>query len=129
MAAQSTTVTNSVEGFPLKKIKVAWISAAAGTVTQTLHNINGQILRVTTDPGATAPTASWDMVIEDVDAVDILLGLGADRSATVTESVCPVVGGTAANVPVVTMGQHTLKITNAGDAKTGTVHILWKEMM
>ena len=129
MAAQATTVTNDVDRDGIRKITVAWTSAAAGTVTQIVHNINGQLLRITTDPGATAPTDNYDVTLEDSDAVDVLLGLGANRDTANTEHICPLLGdATSQPIPVVTLGQHTLKITAAGDAKTGTVFIYWREL-
>lgn len=46
-----------------------------------------------TDPGGTAPTAAYDITLTDAHG-DILGGMGANRSATVTESVVPKIDGT-----------------------------------
>lgn len=46
-----------------------------------------------TDPGTTAPQAAYDITFTDAHG-DILGGMGANRSATATESVVPKIDGT-----------------------------------
>jgi hypothetical protein len=118
------TVTLYQPDASLERISAAFVSAADGTVSQAI-TIRGTIVRVVTDPGATAPTTLWDITCPDANGVDLFAAQGADRSATVTEHFVPGVpfkdGTTAGLAPVVYMGTATLTITNAGNAKNGTV--------
>lgn len=49
--------------------------------------INGWIIRVETNPGATAPTTLYDITLTDQDGLDVMGGVLANRSATATEHV------------------------------------------
>ena len=120
--AELVTITeekfgNALE--PLQKIKFEWVSAADGTATgTTTKTYVGEILRLITVPdGVAAPTALYDVAINDEDTTDVLVGAGADRSATVTEQVIATSLGCVANDKL------TLEITNAGDTKSGTVYL------
>jgi len=106
---------------PTKKVSFAWVSGtdaevgtAGGTTT---YPYSGTIERLVTDPGATAPTDDYDVVINDEDSVDVLMGAGADRDTANTEQV------NASSLGIVVGDKLTLAITNAGSAKTGTVHL------
>ena len=70
-----------------------------------------------TDPGATAPTANYDIVLTDEDGLDALSAGGANRHTSTTEAFVPLVSTTQ---PSVVCGATTLAITNAGNAKVGT---------
>lgn len=54
---------------------------------------NHMLFLMRTDPGTTAPTAAYDITLTDAHG-DILGGMGANRSATLTESVVPKIDGT-----------------------------------
>lgn len=78
-----------------KIYRIAWTADASdGSVpsTQSDSDIFGFIVRVVTNPGATAPTADYDITITDEDDVDVLGGEGADRSASASEQVIPMLG-------------------------------------
>lgn len=86
-----------------------------GSVPETVIDwpIDGILSYVTTNPGATAPTALYDIVLEDKDGVDVMGGALGDRAAAVSEVAFPKEPGTAVNmngVPV--LGQLTFKLTN-----------------
>lgn len=121
---QTAEVINAKTG--LKKVTFAWVSSATGTVTcatnsQVTAFLKGlYIVRVVTNPGATAPTDDWDATITDADGVDMMGGVLANRDTTNSEEVLPYIGGLAYG-PNPIPGQITLNITNAGDSKTGTV--------
>ena len=116
MAAQIVTLTESGAG--VRKVKWAWTSATGGGVTQaTSRYYDGKVIALVTDPGATAPTADYDVAINDSDSVDVLVGAGIDRHTSATELVASASLGAVANSKL------TLVITNAGDEKTGTVYL------
>ncbi len=74
-------------GREVEVITADWTADAAdGSIPDTgLGTIAGTLLRLMTNPGTPAPTAAYDVVIEDEDGFDVLGGLGANRSATITE--------------------------------------------
>ena len=78
-----------------KKYVITWTADDAdGSVpsTQSNSDIFGFIVRVVTNPGATTPTADYDITITDEDGVDVLGGEGADRSASASEQIIPKLG-------------------------------------
>jgi len=102
----------------LNKIKWTWTSTSAGAYTgATTYRYNGILHELVTIPagGADAPTTLYDITITDGDSVDVLNGLGADRSATAQESKHKTDGLLAVKSSTL-----TLNITNAGDIKQGT---------
>jgi hypothetical protein len=116
MAGSSVTITRKHIG-DVQKVKFVWVSddttgAATGATT---FETCGALMRMTTFPGTT-PTALYDITVKDEDGVDILNGLGADRSATLTENKAQSDGllFTAAT-------SLTLAVANAGNSKGGTV--------
>lgn len=118
--AQSVTKTEIVET-SCKKIIWEWTCTDAGVVTSaTTAPFDGKAIGCTTIPGtgSDAPTAAYDVTITDAQGHDILLGAGADRSASATEHIVE------ANMSGVAGSILTLNIANAGDANKGTV-ILW----
>lgn len=102
----------------VQKIRFDWTSETDGTATETTSEIyNGEIIRLVTIPGAggVAPTAAYDVVVNDEDDTDVLMGAGADRSNSAVEQVL------AANLGIVANDRLSLSITNAGSGKSGTV--------
>ena len=120
--AEACTITEETFG-TVKKVTWAWTSAADGSVgaaavsTTTTNAYSGKIERLVTDPGATAPTDNWDLVISDEDGTDVLAGAGANRDTANTEQVL------AASVGIVANDTLTMLVTNAGSGKTGTVYV------
>lgn len=105
----------------VSKIKFDWASDAAGDVSQqTTLDYDGVILFVVTvpDSGGTAPTALYDVTLTDSDGVDVLGGLGANRSATATEYL-----NYSSGLGAVSKSQLTLTVANAGDTKGGLVYV------
>lgn len=115
--AETVTITEKNWG-SMKRIKFACeTNAADGTADGTTTGYyDGALLLVCTDPGATAPTADWDVALNDSDGVDLLAGQGADRSATATEYINSGMGGLASD-------QLTLAVTNAGNSKLLDVYV------
>ena len=120
--AEACTITEETFG-TVKKVTWAWTSASDGSVgaaavsTTTTNAYSGKVERLVTDPGATAPTDNWDLVINDEDGTDILVGAGANRDTANTEQVL------ASSVGIVANDKLTMLVTNAGDSKTGTVYV------
>ncbi|MDH5664753.1 MAG: hypothetical protein OEY10_00445 [Nitrosopumilus sp.] len=123
-AGSSTTITYSAESQPVKVIYIDWVSDdTTGAVSGSTKRINGRIVKVVTDPSATAPTALYDITITDDEGIDVIQGLGANRSATVTEEVSVVYTGTSNNVYVNDI--LTINVTNAGNSKQGQIIIYY----
>ena len=115
--AGTVTITEETHG-TVKKITWAWTSDASGDADgdKTAGVFSGEILRLVTNPDDTdAPTTLYDVVVNDEDGNDVLMGAGADRSATVTEQVL------ASSLGVVANDKLDLVVSNAGNAKKGTV--------
>ena len=113
MASTVTTYGNSV-----RVIKVAWTSDGSGDATGAVF-IDGELKRMTTDPGSTAPTSNYDVTLVDDAAYDILGGAGANRHASTTETVVPAVSG-------LHYGAATLTVSNAGDSKDGAAYLYYR---
>lgn len=115
--AQACTITESFR-LGIRKITFSWTSDASGDVngttgsTASIEKVTGTIARLVTNPGATAPTDNYDIVLNDEDGADVLGGTGANRDTAVSESLNP-------NVLVDNV--LTLVVSNAGDSKVGTV--------
>jgi hypothetical protein len=116
--AGTVTVTEETFG-SMKKITWAWTSDASGDADQQTTNVfNGAIQRFTTVPdGVAAPTDNYDIVINDEDSTDVLMGAGANRDTLNTEQVL------ASSLGVVANDKLNLVVSNAGNAKQGTVYL------
>jgi hypothetical protein len=115
------------DGKNVGKVIIDWVSdSAAGSVSQLSDKpIFGEILRITTNPGATAPSDDYDITILDEDGVDVALATLGNRDTANTETVYPSVTttGTKTDVLMSVAGRITLTIANAGNSKTGRVTI------
>lgn len=101
-------------GAGILKVRWEWESTAGGAADKaTVHGYFGEVLALVTIPDAVAaPTALYDVTVEDSEGYDVLQGAGADRSAAAQETAVP----TAKSVA---FGPLTLKVTNAGATKKG----------
>lgn len=119
--AGTATLTTSTASRTVKKYSVAWTSTAGGAVSANdFETVPGYIVRVTVVPGTggTQPTDLYDLTITDADDLDVLGGLGANRS-NATGNIFTF------DPPVFVPFQGTLDvvIANAGASKTGRVDI------
>lgn len=114
-AVGSITITYA-EARTVRKVTLAWTSDASGNVSANLtKELSGNIQRVAFIPGSggTQPTDLYDIVLLDSDGVDVLAAGGANLSnATKSQSI---VDARAID------GTLELQVSNAGNAKTGTV--------
>ena len=120
MAAGSVVITEETYG-TIKKIAFNWTSgdgAEDGTASgQTTKPYSGKILGLSTDPGSPAPTTLYDITVTDEDGMDVLMGGGADRSATVTEHVLSASLGAVANDKL------QINVAAAGTNKKGIAYL------
>ena len=115
--AGTVTVTEITVG-SVKKITWSWTSDASGDADAlTTTGYSGEIILLTTDPGATAPTDNYDVVINDADGEDVLLGAGANRDTANTEHVQGTSLGAVAGSTL------NCVVSNAGNAKDGEAHL------
>ena len=145
MANSSSTITydNGLDHVGqhghVRKILIDWTSDDSdGTVTATTEKIVGVLLKVQTDPGVTAPSDNYDIVITDTESVDVLSGLGgsggsspslANRDTANTEVVhlwaenaaTDSVPGTQPYV----CDKLAVAVTNAGNSKQGQIIIYY----
>lgn len=91
--------------------------------TLAIPAFEGHPVSLTTNPGATAPTTLYDITLVDADGTDRLQGVGANRSATVTEQVPIVYSGTGSHPPV-SIGD-VLTLTPTGNiVNSAIIHIV-----
>ncbi len=112
-----TVTTTEITHTSLNKLTFAWTSDASGDADgASVEGYDGKIVGLTTIPdGTDAPTVNYDVVVNDAAGHDVLLGAGANRHNTNTEHVTE---GSLAGVAGNTL---TLVVSNAGNAKKGTV--------
>jgi len=94
IAAETFTITAGDRGTEdFSVTRVYW--KAAGDGTKTVGNtipdgyVNGRVIAIITNPGATAPADNYDITIRDKDGVDIAGGALADRDTANSEIVQP----------------------------------------
>lgn len=146
-AATSGTVTigGGTQSGALQVYTIDWTSNSDGIAYGNGDNkglsFTGQVIKVVTDPGSTAPTDNYDIELLDEDGYDVLLNVGADRDTANTEALGFAVGQydgftttaqTSITVdtsttfypfPVITSGKLYTQITNAGDSKVGEIKL------
>jgi len=120
MAGSSVTITKKfIKG--LTRIKFVWVSDdAAGTASgATTFEVVGQPMQFITVPngGGTAPSA-YSATLKDENGLDILVGLGATRSTTATETK-----KISDGLQTIVATSLTLAITGAGNSKGGTAYL------
>lgn len=133
MAAGSMTVeyNRGIYGGPdnpIVRLDIDWTSDASGNCNDSTKKfgLNGIVEVLITDPdGTNAPTNLYDIVIKNEYGIDILQGLGANRSDTTNEAVNIVIG--TYFKPVV-CGPCTLEVTNAGNTKSGHICLLLRRV-
>ncbi len=114
------TVTITEEAiYSVRKIKFAWVAAGGSADGTTTLPFTGAIERLVTVPSTagTQPDDNYDVVVNDEDGNDVLMGAGANRDETNTEQVL------ASSLGVVTNDKLTLAVTNAGATNAGTVYL------
>ena len=101
----------------ISRIDIGWTSASDGSVSVDTNAVQGKITRVSFTSaysGGTQPTDQYDATLTDEHDYDLLASGGANRSNAAATTVVP-------TTPIAVDGVLTLNITNAGNAKSGTV--------
>jgi hypothetical protein len=112
--------------------------SATGSVAGTSRKISGELIKIVTDPGATAPTDNWDVVLTDEEGVDLSVNMddaaiaaliARDTANTEETYLClfDTAAGTSrvAAFPVV-CDKLTITVNNAGNAKTGQIILYYR---
>lgn len=91
--------------------------AADGSMPDTTVSLAGWLIKVVTNPGATAPTANYDLSLNDpLDTTFDALGAALNnRHTTNTEQVYPAIAGSPGTVTAMTpflAGDYVLKLAN-----------------
>ena len=118
----------------IRELTLDWLSDADGNVSgiDTEKFNEGEILKVAfvPDGGDTAPTTLYDVTLLDANDIDILLGRGADRSATVTVVIVPILNDGQGTPQYFgrnfTIGPLELVVAAAGAANGGKVIITFR---
>ena len=130
MTMTITPVWNTTAKRETISLQVDWTSDASGDASLDTDNYTHMGFRITdfikgkyvvhcqTKPGTT-PTASYDIVINDTNSEDIFGGNLANRSNSVAETVFPGTGSVYGSIPIT--GHLTFVVSNAGNAKTGSI--------
>ena len=103
----------------IRKYTISWTSDASGNATANTIVLSGSIARINFVPGSgdTQPTDLYDLTLKDSDGIDILLGSGADLSNTIATTIIPLISSNK----IVINEKLAIAVSNAGNAKTGTV--------
>jgi len=121
--AGSVTISY-VEHQTVKYVQWSWTSDGSGDVSGTDTKVlSGQVLRWATNPSSTAPSANYDIVVNDDDAIDIAAGGLANRHTSNSEQV--LTGGDAKDGAAF-MGKLSLVVSNAGSAKEGVLRMYYR---
>jgi len=119
MAAGTNACVEETHG-SLKKIKWTFTAGSGASTNnigsaQTSTAFSGLVQGLTTVGGASM-SASWAITIKDQSSVDILMGQGASRAATIEH--------TAGSMAGVANDKLTLGIASTGASHGGTVYLL-----
>ena len=93
--AGTITISVSKVNQNLERIRFTCVGDASDgsfPETQTGFTVQGKVLMGLSNPGAPAPTADYDISINDEAGCDIMGGEMTDRSQTVSEQVMPLIG-------------------------------------
>jgi len=125
LAAESVTQTWTNCTATVDCLALAWQADPNGALTATASNrsIDGYVIQVVTNPGATAPTDNYDIALNNSDGADVCGGALADRDTATSEIALPKPDGTN-YVEAWVSGILTLAVTgNSEDSATGTIKV------
>lgn len=79
---------HGVEAKRMQKVVISWTADDAnGSVPNLSLSLKGYLIQAVTNPGSTAPTDNYDLVINDADGADICGGALANRDTANSECV------------------------------------------
>ncbi len=145
MAGSSMTITydDGVDGAgyrgSIRKVIIDFVTDdGTGSVAGTTRKIVGELIKIVTDPGSSAPDANWDVVLTDEEGVDLsvhmddvaIAALVARHTTTTLETYLPLEDtagtGRVGAWPVV-CDKLTITVNNAGNSKTGQIILYYRQ--
>lgn len=126
LVAAGTVTATSTTVAGVTQYTLAWVSDASGNVNGTTMAIRAGVIaavKFVPDGGGTQPTDLYDVTFQDANDIDLLMGGGANLSNAAATRKKPALN-TSDEVWFEGCSACELNITNAGNAKGGTV-ILW----
>lgn len=133
MPGTMTSTLDAGAGNGIRVVTVAWTSDASGNATGTTPKLIGRLIKAVTVPAAagSAPTDNYDIALTDEQSVDVLGGVQSNiqnRDTANTEEVYFLVkdaAGTplAQSIHPLVCNVLTVSVTNAGNAKSGTIYL------
>lgn len=113
-AAGTITQTHGATGNVRKFTFTCTADVADGSFPATVIAVKfeGRLVKLVTNPGATAPTDNYDITLVDAEGLDVLQGVGANRDTANTEAVPVVYSGTSLHPTVDETDTLTLTIAN-----------------
>ena len=109
-----------------------------GAVSGTTRKISGELVKIVTDPGATAPTDNWDVVLTDENGLNPLANvqnsaaLIARDTANTEETYLFLLNADSTPIGIalypIVCGVLTVAVANAGNSKTGRIVIYYKPL-
>jgi hypothetical protein len=110
----------------VKQLAIGWTSDASGNVSEVIPLLEGVIQRVEYVPGTAGvqPTNGYNVTLLSIAGIDVLGATGATLSNTTASSSVPI--DATALLPYAVAGVHTLTVSGAGNAKSGTVYIYYR---
>lgn len=90
-AVGTVTQTKTKDDGKLRIITLSWTadSADATIPATTISNVDGYVYAVITNPGSTAPTDNYDIVMTDADGIDVMGGALLNRDTSTSEQAFP----------------------------------------
>lgn len=132
VTASAGTITTSHTQIPESQIDVYTLTctshASAGTVTATITDMEGMLLRVVTDPGSPAPDDNWDFTLSDANGIDVCATEGNNRSTSSSQDFCPFVGDGTNYIPTTLQGTLTLAASNMNNSKAAVFKFYLKRL-
>ena len=104
-------------------VTVDWVADSADATVPTLSlPLEGFLIKAITNPGATAPSANYDITLTDPEdsALDAAASLLINRHTSTTEQVYPLISGAAC--PILLAGTYGIAVAgNAVNSATGRI--------
>jgi len=99
------------------------VPSTTTTATITAEISGYDIVEVRTNPGTTAPTASYDIVLNDTDGIDLMGGSLANRSETASERAIPLMTTGVYGTTTIDSTVAMVLTGNSVHSATGTVKL------
>ena len=122
MAVRTVVESEMTQGH-IRYLKMACVAnssdGAFADYTVTTELPGGRMIKLVTDPGATAPAANYDLTLKDARGIDILQTLGANRHTSNTEETHIVYASTYNN-PIFSQDD-VFKLTMSGSTNNSAI--------